>query len=221
MRLIARRSRTEQVEHNRELVIDAARRVFLAKGYVGASLDAIAEEAGFSKGVVYSQFAGKADLFFALLERRIAERAEQNARIAAQTSGPAGITALLRFHERAQLAEPDWGLLLIEFRVQAARDPELNRRYAAVHARTVERFAETIATLLRDDSDIPRPFPPHTVAELMLTIGVGLHLERAVRPEALPTAVLERILAPALGRSEPKVPRLKATRQTRSRRKTS
>jgi AcrR family transcriptional regulator len=219
--MISRRSRTEQVEHNRELVIDAARRVFLAKGYVGASLDAIAEEAGFSKGVVYSQFAGKADLFFALLERRIAERAEQNARIAAQTSGPAGITALLRFHERAQLAEPDWALLLIEFRVQAARDPELNRRYAALHARTVDRFAQTVATILRHDSDVPRPFPPRTVAELILTIGVGLHLERAVHPEALPTAVLERILARALGGPESKLPRLKATRQSQPRRTTS
>ena len=76
-----RLSRSEQVDRNRERVLAAARRVFLARGYAGASLDAIAEEAGFSKGVVYSQFDGKGDLFLALLERRIQERAEQNERL--------------------------------------------------------------------------------------------------------------------------------------------
>src|SRR5438128_1786510 len=68
-------SRAAQTERNRQLVLEAARQVFLTQGYHGARLDAIAEEAGFSKGVVYSQFAGKADLFVALLEHRIAERA--------------------------------------------------------------------------------------------------------------------------------------------------
>jgi AcrR family transcriptional regulator len=47
----------------------------------------IAEEAGFSKGVVYSQFASKADMFLALLEARIAERADQNERLAAGLDG--------------------------------------------------------------------------------------------------------------------------------------
>ena len=47
-------SRVEQVERNRDLVLAAARRVFLHRGYSGATLDAIAQEAGFSKGVVYS-----------------------------------------------------------------------------------------------------------------------------------------------------------------------
>jgi AcrR family transcriptional regulator len=74
-------SREEQVERNRRLVLDAARRVFLARGYASATVDGIAEEAGFSKGVVYSQFDGKADMFLALLEARITERAVQNERV--------------------------------------------------------------------------------------------------------------------------------------------
>ena len=78
-----RLNRVEQGERNRALVLAAARRVFLERGYAGATLEAIAEEAGFSKGVVYSQFAGKPDLFLALLEARIAERAERNALVSA------------------------------------------------------------------------------------------------------------------------------------------
>src|SRR6266581_6370182 len=80
-------SRDEQVERNRQLVLAAARRVFLARGYAGATLDAIAEEAGFSKGVVYSQFDSKADMFLALLEARINERAEQHDRLADALEG--------------------------------------------------------------------------------------------------------------------------------------
>src|SRR5580693_4443956 len=70
-----RLSRAEQNDRNRALLFAAARRVFLARGYHAATLEQIADEAGFSKGVVYSRFASKADLFLALLEDRIAERA--------------------------------------------------------------------------------------------------------------------------------------------------
>src|SRR5262245_25086032 len=84
--MAVRLRRAEQVERNRTAVLDAARRVFLDRGYGGATVDAIAEEAGFSKGVVYSQFGSKADMFMALLEQRITERAAQNERIAAGKS---------------------------------------------------------------------------------------------------------------------------------------
>jgi AcrR family transcriptional regulator len=57
-----RLSRAEQNERNRALVLDAARRIFLARGYHAATLDEIADEAGFSRGVVKSRFGNKADL---------------------------------------------------------------------------------------------------------------------------------------------------------------
>ena len=76
--VMKRLTRVEQSERNRGLVLVAARRVFLARGYHRATLEQIADEAGFSKGVVYSQFESKADLFLALLEARIAERAAEN-----------------------------------------------------------------------------------------------------------------------------------------------
>ena len=50
--MVSRLTRAEQTERNRASVLAAARRVFLARGYHAASLDQIADEAGFSKGVV-------------------------------------------------------------------------------------------------------------------------------------------------------------------------
>ena len=143
-------SRTEQTGRNRALVLAAARRVFLARGYHAASVDQIADEAGFSKGVVYSQFDGKADMFLALLEDRITERAAQNAQLAAKIAGTGDFTRLLDDAMRAEQGAPGWRLLVTEFRVLAARDPELNKRYAAAHARTVTAWPACSRLLPRD-----------------------------------------------------------------------
>ena len=132
-----RLSRAEQNDRNRALLLAAALRVFLARGYHAATLEQIADEAGFSKGVVYSRFDSKADMFLALLTDRIAERAAQNAAAAGQLAEPGGLAALLALAWQAERAAPGWRLLVTEFRVHAARDPGLSRRYAAAHARTV------------------------------------------------------------------------------------
>lgn len=175
---MARLSRAEQGERNRELVLAAARRVFLERGYAGATLDAIAEDAGFSKGVVYSQFAGKPDLFLALLERRIAERAEQNERVSADLGGLEGLEALLQSNARRSEDSGDWSRLLIEFRVIASRDPALNDRYSALHARTLDHFTEVIATVLARGGVAPA-YSPRSFAELILAIDTGRVLEMA------------------------------------------
>jgi AcrR family transcriptional regulator len=176
-----RLSRAEQNERNRALVLAAARRVFLARGYHAATLDEIADEAGFSRGVVQSRFGNKADLFLALLEERIAERAAQNARLAEGLAGPEGIGVLREHATRRNRAERDWGLLLIEFRVHAARDPELNRRYAAAHTRTRQELAGVI-TGVYERAGQPPPHPPEEMAQLILTIEAGIRIEQAADP---------------------------------------
>src|SRR5690349_2124566 len=108
-----RATRAEQVERNRAIVLEAAKRVFLAKGYAGATLDAIADDAGFSKGVVYSQFDSKADLFMALLDERIDERAEENRRVARRVGGLEAFGALMRNFERDARDEAGWARVLV------------------------------------------------------------------------------------------------------------
>jgi AcrR family transcriptional regulator len=184
-----RLSRAEQVERNRAAVLDAARRVFLARGYAGASVDAIADEAGFSKGVVYSQFGGKPDLFLALLDERITERAAENARIAAEHAGLDGLQALLHTNARRTEEGGGWPLLLTEFRVAAARDPELNRRYSALHARTIEHFTEVVAAVLARGGLAP-VHGARAFAELIFAIDVGRVLERAAGADAPPLQLL-------------------------------
>jgi AcrR family transcriptional regulator len=177
-----RLSRAEQNGRNRALVLAAARQVFLARGYHAATLDEIADEAEFSRGVVQSRFGNKADLFLALLEERIDERAAQNARLAEELSGAEGMRVLREHAARRNRAELDWGLLLIEFRVHAARDPDLSRRYAAAHARTRQALAGVITDMYRRAGQ-PPPFPPDQLAQMILTVEAGIRLEQAAGPE--------------------------------------
>jgi AcrR family transcriptional regulator len=186
-------SRAEQVERNRELVLDAARRVFLERGYAGATVDAIALEAGFSKGVVYSQFAGKPDLFLALLERRIAERAVENAEATEGMTGLDGFRQLMLLNARRS-EDSAWPELLIEFRLIAARDPELNRRYARLHSRSLENLGETVRRVLVRGGLTP-VHPPGVLAELIFALDAGRVLERAAGTSKLETETLVDLVA--------------------------
>jgi AcrR family transcriptional regulator len=192
------KTRAEQVEDNRGAVLAAARRVFLARGYSGATLDAIAEEAGFSKGVVYSQFGGKADLFLALLNLRIDERAAQNERAVRRQEGIEAVFGLLRNFERDARAEAGWAELLLEFRTVALRDPALNQRYAEAHDRTLSALADLLDRL-HVQSDVDPAVDPRTMAEFILAIGSGMALERAASPRSLPAAALTEMVTRALG----------------------
>ena len=178
-----RLSRAEQNDRNRALLLAAARRVFLERGYYAATLDQIADEAGFSKGAVYSRFASKADMFLALLEDRITERAAQNARLAGELAGTGNFAAMLDLAEQAERGAPGWRLLVTEFRVHAARDPELNRRYAALHARAVDGVARTFVQVSKEGAR-DFPVPPRQLAELWLTIETGRALEQIANPDA-------------------------------------
>jgi AcrR family transcriptional regulator len=179
------------------MVLAAAREMFLDRGYHGATLEQIAEMAGFSKGVVYSQFESKADLFFCLLEARIEERAAENAALVEQSAGAGGIAMLVDHLARRDRAEPQWGLLVAEFRVHAARDPRLNRRYASAHARTRAALVEALAAVAERCGE-QLPFVPAEMAEVALALATGMLLEQAADPEALGGPLAGEVLTRAL-----------------------
>src|SRR5438309_1736944 len=170
--MTTRLRRAEQVERNRELLLAAAREVFLERGYAGASLESVAEHAGFSKGVVYSQFGSKVDLFMALLGRRIAERSAQNERLTAGLAGAEGVRALLRNAARDTTIESGWARLLVEFRAVALRDPAVNRRYAEAHERTLTQLAAVLGAL-HDRAGLEPAVPLRAMAELIMALASG------------------------------------------------
>lgn len=196
--MAVRLSRPEQVERNRQLVLDAALRVFLERGYAGAAMEAIATEAGFTQGVIYSQFSGKADLFFALLEGRIEGRAAERAELAATEVGPAGVLALLRRAERQGEDHGAWLRVVTEFRLIAARDDELGRRYSQLHQRALDGFARAIEEIL-GRSQHTTPFDLDTLTRLLFVVEQGRVVERAIDPHAIPLEQLEQLFALLIG----------------------
>lgn len=194
--MAVRLTRAEQTERNRGEVLAAARRVFVDRGFHAASLDLIAAEAGFSKGVVYSQFRSKADLFLTLLEERIAVRAGEELRLAETLTGIEQYAVLLEAMRRRTEADRSWSLLVVEFRVVAARDAELGDRYRAAHRRTVEGIAAALDLLYRRSGAAP-PAPLDVLAVTILGIANGMLLEEAVvgpLPGGYPVALVGRVL---------------------------
>lgn len=193
--------------------------MFLNRGYHGASLEQIADAAGFSKGVVYSQFESKADLFLALLEQRINERKGDNARFVeglVMRDGftlDEGLAALAEHVTERDRADAEWGLLVIEFRVHAARNPDLNRRYAEVHERTVAGVAGVVARIY-DRTGEALPLPASELARMLLTVGAGARLEQATNSEVLPNALVAELLArvPSSGTTASRAGRAKRRR---------
>ena len=179
-----RLSRAEQNDRNRALLLAAALRVFLARGYHAATLEQIADEAGFSKGAVYSRFESKADMFLALLTDRIAARAAENAAAVAEVASSGTIASLIELAWQAERATPGWRLLVTEFRAVAARDSSLNRRYAAVHATTVDGIVRVLSAMAERDG-ISLAVPVRRLAELLLAIETGIALEQLASPDAI------------------------------------
>src|SRR5258706_6671270 len=62
-------TRERRRQQTRDVLIAAATDVFARRGFEGASLEEIADTAGFTRGAIYKNFTDKEDLFFAVTER--------------------------------------------------------------------------------------------------------------------------------------------------------
>jgi AcrR family transcriptional regulator len=188
--------RDEQRALTRARLLDAARQVFAQRGYHAASLDEIAREAGATTGAIYSNFAGKEELFLALFEDHIASQIRKYRDIFAhatnveERSRGGADDWMAYLHE-----EPDSFPLMIEFWSYAVRDPELRPRYAARLAAFRETFAEMIKEGARDlEIEIPPGFAQH-MGTVINALGNGLALEKVADPDSVPDELLGSTIA--------------------------
>jgi AcrR family transcriptional regulator len=84
-----RLTRAEQQQRTRAALLDAAEHVFVDRGLQGASVEAITERAGYTRGAFYSNFASKEELFAELLQDRAYRRYRAMAQDSARGEGPA------------------------------------------------------------------------------------------------------------------------------------
>lgn len=138
-------------------------------------------------------------------------RAHENA------SGPEVLIELLRAPKHDAAIHSRWAELLIEFRIHAARDPDVNRRYAEAHARTIGGLASALTRMLERTGHAPA-LPPKTMAQLVLALGSGVVLEQITDSEALPLDEIAPALVRAFGFGEPTTPDRSRPAPTPSRR---
>jgi AcrR family transcriptional regulator len=81
----------ERSRATREKLLDAAEAVFAAKGYNGAKISDIAQEAGCSVGAVYFRFKDKDALFFAIAETFIEDARGNLGNLLALSDNPEAI----------------------------------------------------------------------------------------------------------------------------------
>ena len=178
----------------REELLDAAARVFARRGFHGASVEAVSEEAGFSTGAVYSNFAGKEDLFLSLYEERIHRRSrEVRSAVERSGGGAAGLASAAAGVEEVLRRERDWFLLYFEFALHAARSPAFARRFGAVREEGLAELSQGLAEGL-EHARLESTIEPGDLARAMRALSHGLAIERLVDEESAPEALLGRVL---------------------------
>jgi AcrR family transcriptional regulator len=192
-------TRKETQERTRERLLAAAAKVFARRGYQGATVDEIASEAGFTIGALYSNFAGKEELFLALADRQVAQRANEVRAIAeaAETDGDASEEAAAQFRAFLE-ADPDWPLLFYEFWSLSVRNPELQGELAKRREVIRDALAETLERVAKQHGfELRFPAPP--LATAIAASLNGLAFERAASPDALPDEVFAEFVTAVLG----------------------
>ena len=133
--MATRVSRADRKARTRDDLLAAARLVFLRRGFRAASLDELADEAGYTKGAVYSNFRGKDDLFLALLDEHYTQRTLAHRAVMQELEfdDPEETRrAIARVMLEAYEREPAWWTLVADFSTHASRDPELSARLRAL-----------------------------------------------------------------------------------------
>ena len=94
-----RRTQADRSAATRDALVAAGRRLFAAQGFADVSTDAIAAEAGVTRGALYHQFADKLALFDAVVgavEAEIAARLAEHVAAAGVTDPVAGMRLAVR-----------------------------------------------------------------------------------------------------------------------------
>ena len=178
---MARLTRSESQARTRAHLVATARDLFLADGYAATSLEKVADEAGYSKGAVYSNFKNKKELCLEVLGLIHATKGQEIAE--ALGGGDTMEERLEAFQAWAEktLGDVGWTMLEFELIVLSRHDPELRDALTA----TLGVARDITVTLLKSFTDslgVVLPGPVEDAAGSILSLGVGLGIQRAIDP---------------------------------------
>ena len=190
-----RLTRQESQARTRALLLEVATREFLAHGYTGTSLDKIAEQAGFSKGAVYGNFAGKDELALAVLENHFF--ALLQAFVGEFAAGGDTIEDRLGVLERwleTLLADDDWQVFAVEFAVHTRRNPQIQQQLAE-RERMVRVAVTTLLSQQIQQLGVKPVLPPEQLGIVLVSVVGGIAVQRLIDPTIPASLVTDAVKA--------------------------
>ena len=191
-----RRSRSEKQAETRERLLDGAAEVFRARGFQGASVEAITRQAGYSRGAFYSNFESKEQLFVELLQGRVYAGYQRLLESSAEVGG----TPLERLRMNAervadrQRDDDDRWLfeLWLELLAHVVRHPEFARAAAGFWSGNRAMLAGmTKATAA--ETGVELPLDATDLATAQIALDVGLAVQHLVDPQAVPLELYPKL----------------------------
>lgn len=170
-------TRQESRLETRARLLESAAQLFARGGYEGASVDLIAESAGYSKGGFYSNFGSKEAIFLELLDAHKRREIDALAQLLAQDISAPELLSQIRNSETERGNDFDFGLLSAEFQLQACRDKEFAKTYAKLHRTHRDTMAGLVVKLFAKLDRTP-PSDPKDLADIMMAVITGLSLQR-------------------------------------------
>jgi TetR/AcrR family transcriptional regulator, transcriptional repressor of aconitase len=174
-----RLTREESRAQTRATLIAVGREHFLRYGLGGAVAEKIAEDAGYSRGALYSNFDGKEELFLAVI------REEQDRRMEVLSSmfkeEPSAKERLRRFRDAVAdiLTDPEWIVLRAEFEAGALRNERIRQMFVEVHRIQVRDGGNLMRNLARS-SDIHFRLNPNELIMIILNLAHGLAVTQKI-----------------------------------------
>jgi AcrR family transcriptional regulator len=184
-----RLTRAQRQEQTRAELLQAAKHRFLSHGYAATSLDDIADDAGFSKGAVYSNFGSKPNLCREVLELIHHEKFDEMAELATSDDElEARVAAVSAWLERTA-GDVGWTMLELEFVVLSRNNPELGEMITTLRNDAATMIVEVLQSMSAKLGFTEEQLAGNDVAaslddlgNLLLSAGIGLGIQRAVDP---------------------------------------
>lgn len=193
-------NRQENREITRRKLLASARQVFARSGFDGASIDAVAEAAGFTKGAFYSNFESKEAILLALLQEHWQAQALACRNLVASGENLETLIDTLSEQSADLIANSDWSLLELELQRQAGRNPVLAQQFGQLQSMQLENIAALVEHLLPGDSlevdsGKAQRDTARAIARGILALNKGLAVQKAGGDESLDADTLKALLA--------------------------
>ena len=186
-------------EETRQKLLDSALSVFATHGYERATVDEIVRDAGFSKGAFYVHFGSKEDLFWGMLEGRIAA-IQEALRLALDTTQSVTDNERRLLKAVFALDEHDrhWPALFVEFTAHAARNEKVREKLSEMY----RRWHTFTVTMLREGQEAGRvrvDVDVEFMASVTIALVEGVLTQSRLAPESIRLEAMIEPLSRLLG----------------------